>query len=62
MAEASQKSICCSLIGDVFCGVFYYTPSLYIYERKVSPFFCTHDLTSSIDAGRLYVEQKNLVN
>jgi hypothetical protein len=29
-----------------------------IYERKASPFFCIHDLTSSIDASHLYVEQK----
>jgi hypothetical protein len=33
-----------------------------IYERNVSPLFCIHDLTSSIDVGRLYVDQKFLVN
>jgi hypothetical protein len=33
-----------------------------IYERKVSPFLCTHDFTSSSDARRLYVEQKSLTN
>jgi hypothetical protein len=27
-----------------------------IYERKALPFFCIHDLTSSIDSGCLYVE------
>jgi hypothetical protein len=32
-----------------------------IYERKASPFFCIHDLTSSID-GRLYVERKFWAN
>jgi hypothetical protein len=33
-----------------------------IYERKASPFFCIQDLTSSIDAGRLYVERKFCAN
>jgi hypothetical protein len=33
-----------------------------IYERNVSPFFYMHDLTSSIDAGHLYVDQKFLAN
>jgi hypothetical protein len=33
-----------------------------MYERRVSSFLCMHDLTSSSDAGRLYVEQKFLVN
>jgi hypothetical protein len=33
-----------------------------IYERSVSLFFCIQDLTSSIDASRLYVDRKFLVN
>jgi hypothetical protein len=33
-----------------------------MYERRVSPFLCMQDLTSSSDAGRLYVEQKFLAN
>jgi hypothetical protein len=33
-----------------------------IYERRVSPFLYIQDLTSSIDAGRLYVEWKFLAN
>jgi hypothetical protein len=33
-----------------------------MYERRVSSFLCVHDLTSSSDAGRLYVERKFLVN
>jgi hypothetical protein len=35
---------------------------LCIYERRVSPFLCIQDLTSSIDAGCLYVERKFLAN
>jgi hypothetical protein len=33
-----------------------------IYERRVSSLFYMHDLTSSSDAGRLYVERKFLAN
>jgi hypothetical protein len=29
-----------------------------MYDRRVSPFLCMQDLTSSSDVGRLYVEQK----
>jgi hypothetical protein len=32
------------------------------HERRVSSFLYMHDLTSSSDAGRLYVERKFLVN
>jgi hypothetical protein len=32
------------------------------YDPRVSPSPCRQDLTSSIDAGRLYVERKFLVN
>jgi hypothetical protein len=33
-----------------------------MYERSVSPLFCTQDFTSSIDAGRVYVDRKLSVN
>jgi hypothetical protein len=33
-----------------------------MYEHRVSPFLCIQDLTSSIEAGRLYVERKFLAN
>jgi hypothetical protein len=33
-----------------------------MYERRVLPLLCVQDLTSSRDAGRLYVEQKFLMN
>jgi hypothetical protein len=33
-----------------------------MYERRVSSFLCMQDLTSSSDAGRLYVEQNFCVN
>jgi hypothetical protein len=33
-----------------------------IYERRVSPFLCMQDLTSSSDVGRLYIEWKFLAN
>jgi hypothetical protein len=33
-----------------------------MYERRVSPLLCVQDLTSSRDAGRLYVERKFLAN
>jgi hypothetical protein len=33
-----------------------------MYEHRVSSFLCMQDLTSSSDAGRLYVEQKFLMN
>jgi hypothetical protein len=33
-----------------------------MYERRVSLFLCMQDLTSSSDAGRLYVEQNFLAN
>jgi hypothetical protein len=33
-----------------------------MYEHRVLPFLCMQDLTSSSDAGRLYVERKSLVN
>jgi hypothetical protein len=35
---------------------------LWMYARSVSSCCCTHALTSSIDAGRLYVDLKFLVN
>jgi hypothetical protein len=41
---------------------FFITLHHYIEERSISPFLCTHALTSSSDAGRLYVEQKFLAN
>jgi hypothetical protein len=34
----------------------------WIYDRRVLPFLYMQDLTSSIDAGCLYVEQKILMN
>jgi hypothetical protein len=33
-----------------------------MYERNASLFLCMQDLTSSIDAGRLYVDRKFLIN
>jgi hypothetical protein len=33
-----------------------------MYERRVLSFLCKQDLTSYSDVGRLYVEQKFLVN
>jgi hypothetical protein len=33
-----------------------------MYERNASPFLCMQDLTSSIDAGRLYVDRKFIIN
>jgi hypothetical protein len=35
---------------------------LWMYARNVSSRCCTHALTSSIDAGHLYVDLKLLVN
>jgi hypothetical protein len=35
---------------------------LWMYALRVSPRCCTHALISSIDAGRLYVDLKLLVN
>jgi hypothetical protein len=34
----------------------------YMHEHSVSPLLCTHDLTSSIDVGRVYVDRKLFVN
>jgi hypothetical protein len=33
-----------------------------IYEHNASQLLCKQDLTSSIDTGRVYVDQKLLVN
>jgi hypothetical protein len=34
MVKASQKSIYCPFVGDIFCGVFYYTPPLDIRSQS----------------------------
>jgi hypothetical protein len=51
-----------ALSSETSSAVFFIVLHRCIYERKDSPFFCIQDLTSSIDAGRLYVEQKFCVN
>jgi hypothetical protein len=40
-AKPKCKAIYCSLIIDVFCWIFYYTPALYIWAQRLANFLCT---------------------
>jgi hypothetical protein len=33
-AKASQKSVYCPLVGDIFCIIFDYTPPLYVGAKS----------------------------
>jgi hypothetical protein len=48
--------------SETFSAEFFIMLQHCMYERSVSPLFCTQAFTSSIDAGCVYVDRKLFVN
>jgi hypothetical protein len=48
--------------SEIFSAEFFIMLQCYMYERSVSPLFCTQDFTSFIEVGRVYVDRKFYLN
>jgi hypothetical protein len=60
--ERPNAKVSTARSSTTFSAKFFIILHRCIYERNILPLLCIQDLTSFIDAGRLYVDRKFLVN